>query len=74
MGVVSLSGKKKWSDQNPTGLTASYGPATTNTCTKCICVVMFAGAHEAISHVVWCQISEVDSSLSLGSSCYRSHP
>ena len=35
---------------------------------------MFAGARGAISLVVWCRISAADSSLSLASSCYGSHP
>ena len=42
--------------------------------TKCICVVMFAGAHGAISLVVQCQISVVDSSLSVDRGCYGSPP
>ena len=35
---------------------------------------MLAGTHRAISLVVWCQISVVDSSLSVAHSCYRSPP
>ena len=61
-----------WSDRTTSGRQKLC--TTTGARTKCICVVMFAGAHEAISLVVQCQISVVDSSLSLDCSCYGSPP
>ena len=37
------------------------GYTTTDALTKCICVITFVGEHGAISIVVCCQISVVDS-------------